>query len=181
MKQVNFKILGLVMLAGLIAGSLFANIYCKENVSELGVFQFDFIEKMQRMNVQGGELFRYVLSERMKWWLAIGVLALTSVNAVIVFIYPLMFGFSTGTACSMMVMVYGIKGVLYFGYLCLIAQCFYCASVLFELFAGSWMRGRRGASAKGIAFVVLSLVVIAVGAALETGLYMSFARIFPNF
>ena len=53
MKQVNFKILGLVMLAGLIAGSLFANIYCKENVSELGVFQFDFIEKMQRMNVQG--------------------------------------------------------------------------------------------------------------------------------
>lgn len=180
MKQVNLKILGLVVLAGLIAGSLFANIYCKENVSELGVFQFDFIEKMQRMNVQGGELFRYVLAERMKWWLAIGVLALTSVNTVIVFLYPLLFGFSTGTACSMMVMVYGIKGVLYFGYLCLIAQCFYYASVIFELYAGSETRNRRGMTVKGIIFVVLSLVIIGVGAALETGVYISFARIFPN-
>lgn len=180
MKQVNFKVLGLVVLAGLIAGSLFANIYCKENVSELGVFQFDFIEKMQRMNVQGGELFRYVLAERMKWWLAIGVLALTSVNAVIVFLYPLMFGFSTGTACSMMVMLYGIKGVLYFGYLCLIAQCFYYASVIIELYAGSLMRSRRITTVKGMAVVVLALVLTGVGAALETGVYMSFARIFPN-
>lgn len=180
MKQANLRILGFVILAGLIAGSLFANIYCKDNVGELGVFQFDFIEKMQSMNVQSGELFQYVLLERLKWWLGIGVLALTSVNSVIMVLYPLVFGFSTGTACSMMVMVYGIKGVLYFGYLCLIAQCFYLASAVLELYAGALMRERRITTAKALFFVILSLIVTGVGAALETGIYISFARIFPN-
>ncbi|MCM1468322.1 MAG: hypothetical protein NC086_09250 [Alistipes sp.] len=180
MKQFNFRIVGLVILAGLVAGSLFANIYCNDHVSELGVFQFDFIEKMQRMNVQGGDLFRYVLSVRLKWWLGIGVLALTSVNGVIVFLYPLAFGFSVGTVCSMTVMVYGIKGVLYFAYLCLAAQCFYLVSAVLELYAGALIWERRATAARGAAFVILSVVLAGAGAALETGLYIGFAGIFPN-
>lgn len=180
MKQINLRMLGLIVLAGLIAGSLFANIYCKDNVGELGVFQFDFIEKMQNMNVRGGELFQYVLSQRLKWWIGIGVLALTSVNGVIMLLYPLIFGFSAGTACSMTVMVYGAKGVLYFGYLCLTAQSFYFVSAVLELYSGMLIKNRRITALRGIVFVVLSLAATGAGAALETALNMSFAQIFPN-
>lgn len=178
MKQINLRILGLVVLAGLIAGSLFANIYCNDNVSELGVFHFDFIEKMQSMNVQGSALFQYVLSERLKWWGIVGILALTSLNHLVMFFYPLVFGFMTGTACSMMVMVYGIRGVFYFGYLCLIAQSIYLLSAALEIYGGAMTKGFRISAVRGIVLAVLSLVITGVGAAIETIVYMNFAQIF---
>lgn len=177
-KQNNLRILGLAVLAGLIAGSLFANIYCNDNVSELGVFHLDFIEKMQSMNVQGGALFWYVLSERLKWWAVVGVLALTGLNHLVMIFYPLVFGFMTGTACSMLVMVYGMKGVFYFGYLCLIVQCIYFVSAVLEIFGGAVTKKVQGAAVRGIVFAVLSLVITGAGAAVETVLYMNFAQIF---
>ncbi len=178
MKQVNLKLLGFVVLAGLIAGSLFANIYCKDNVSELGVFHFDFIEKMQSMNVQSGALFQYVLAERLKLWGIVGILALTGLNFLVMFFYPLAFGFMTGTACSMLVMVYGMKGVFYFGYLCLIAQCIYFTSAALEIYGGAMAKGRKVTAVRGMVFAVLSLVITGAGAAIETMIYMNFAQIF---
>lgn len=167
-----------MVLAGLITGSLFANIYCNDNVSELGVFQFDFIEKMQSMNVQGSALFQYVLTERLKLWGVVGILALTGLNRLVMILCPLAFGFMTGTACSMLVMVYGIKGVFYFGYLCLICQSIYLMSAAMELYGGAMTKGFRISAARGIVLAVLSLAVTGAGAVIETVIYMNFAQIF---
>lgn len=167
-----------MVLAGLIAGSLFANIYCNDNVSELGVFHFDFIEKMQSINVQGSALFQYVLGERLKWWGIVGILALTGLNSLVMIFYPLFFGFMTGTACSMLVMVYGIKGVFYFGYLCFIVQCIYFLSAAMELYGGAMTKGFRISAVRGVVLAILSLVITGAGAAIETVIYMNFAQIF---
>lgn len=178
MKQFNFRMIGLLLLISLTAGSLFANIYCSDNVSELGVFNYEFIEKMQNMNIDGQKLFQYVLMERIKLWTLLFLLAFTSIGSVIYVMFILGFGFMMGLICSVMVMSHGFLGTIYFSFLCLISQMIYFAAVFVGMFAGIECRKQKKGGNRMIFLLFLSLVFLFFSACVETIFNLCFVKYF---
>lgn len=179
-KQFDFRIIGLFLFIGLIAGSLFANIYCSDNVSELGVFNYEFIEKMQNMNIESQKLFQYVLMERMKIWLLLFLLAFTGIGGLIYFAYILSFGFMLGLSCSTMVMIHGFMGTIYFSFLCLISQLIYFGAVMTGMFAGIGYHRRKGGFPNIILIVLTAVLLLVLSAFTETIFNLYFIKNFYN-
>lgn len=178
MKQFNFHMAGLLLFISLIAGSLFANIYCSDNVSELGVFNYEFMEKMRSMNIDGRNLFQYILMERAKLWALLFLLAFTSIGSVIYILYILIFGFMIGLICSAMVMIYGFLGTIYFAFLCLISQVIYFGAVFVGMFAGIEYRRKRKGGNKLVFLLLLALFLLVLSAGAETMFNLSFIKYF---
>lgn len=166
------------MLISLTAGSLFANIYCSGNVSELGVFSYEFIDKMQGMNIDGESLFQYVLTERIKLWMLFFLLSFTSIAGIIHMGYVLLFGFMLGLTASAMVMTHGFMGMVYFFFLCLISQMLYFGAVMLGMYGG--MRKRKNQAGLNVIVLLMlaALILLCLSAITETVLNLHFVKIF---
>ena len=178
MKQFDLRIIGLLVFISLTAGSLFANIYCSENVSELGAFNYDYIEKMQSMNINGRDLFQYVLTERLKVWGLLFLLSFTSIAGLIHLGYILSFGFLLGLTCSTMVMIHGFMGTIYFFFLCLISQMLYLGAVMAGMYGGMQRKKSKTGGNRIIFLVLTALVLLCFSAFAETALNLYFVKIF---
>lgn len=170
------QISGLVLLVGLVAGSLFANIYCKDNVSELGVFSYDFMDKMQGMNIKGAELFRYVLMERLKFWGLFFLLSFSGIGMMLYFAYMAVFGFLMGITCSFMVMMHGAMGMVYFLVLCLISQMILLISVLVAMVVGIGQQKHQLSVRQMVLMALVSLLLLFLSALVETALNLNFMK-----
>lgn len=114
-----------ILMIGIIGGSLFANIYCMDDVSKWGVFDLLYLEKMQRIHVVWTDLFRYVCGQRMKLWGLVLLLKFTMLKELLAPILIMGLGFFWGMEVSCYVAIHGIKGIGYFFILCLITQGIY--------------------------------------------------------
>lgn len=132
MNKCLLKIIYPVAIIGLIAGSLFANI--NADVSGQGDFNLLFMEKLENMYVSFDILFKYILMERGKTWIIVGLLLFSGFHATVFLAYIMYTFFMIGCSCSMFVMVYGAKGILVFSCINFLSQMIFLLSV-FLLYA----------------------------------------------
>lgn len=116
-----------VAIIGLIAGSLFANI--NTNVSGQGDFNLMFMEKLENMYVSYDVLLKYILMERGKTWILMGMLLFSGFHVAVFFAYIVFTFFMIGCSCSMFVMMYGVQGILVFFCMNLLSQMIFLTSV----------------------------------------------------
>ena len=172
MKRKEIRIIVFLFMAGLLAGSLFANAFCNEDAGRLGAFNLSYIEKMQGMNIPLGGLFEYVLKERLKEFILILILSFTALSVMLVPLMSIGFGFVMGITCSMMVMVHGINGTLYFLILCLLSHTIMFIS---EIFVVNGVRMRR---IPLYFYIVSGLLAVGISAFLEALIHLNFVRYF---
>lgn len=115
--MVSFKkkyILMAVFLVGITAGSLFANKIGVYHISEWGIFSRKYISLYDSVRVEFAPLFWYILGQRMKIVVAVGVLSLTVVRCFLEYGIVGYAGFMNSVAASMAVMQYGAYGLWLF-------------------------------------------------------------------
>lgn len=172
MKKKEIEIMVFLFVAGLLAGSLFANTFCNEDAGRLGAFNLSYIEKMQAMSIPLNGLFEYVLKERLKEFILICILSFTALSVMLIPLMSMGFGFVMGITCSMMVMVHGINGTLYFLVLCLLSHTIMFFS---EIFVVNGVRVRK---VPLYFYIVSGLIAVGISAFLEAYIHLNFVRYF---
>ncbi len=177
LKEKYFRSVVLLGLTGVITGSLFANIYCSDNVGEWGVFNYSFIEKMQGIDFDKKELFEYVMWERLKLWGVFFLLSFTKLRMILEPIFILFWGFFSGLTCSTTVMEFGLKGVLYYLLLALVAQLFLVMSIICAMQYGKFIC-RKNEFAGNAPWLVFSVVFLLCSVVSEVLFNINITKIF---
>lgn len=100
------------LLAGFVAGIFLANLMGREAVSNAGVLNDYFIEKFQYTEINGQNLFFYIIGERIPMLLMLLLLTMTSLGIVGGILMLSWQGFSVGFMLSTAIAKYGMKGIL---------------------------------------------------------------------
>ena len=102
---------GMLLLA-FVAGIVMANLMGREAVSNAGILNDYFIEKFQYTDINGENLFFYILGERVPLLLLLCLLVFTSLGVAAGVLVLGWQGFSIGFMLSTAIAKYGIKGIL---------------------------------------------------------------------
>lgn len=176
----NIYIIETLLVLGVILGSLYANICCTKNVGIQGVFDFNFIEKMQQMNISQKELFNYIIVQRIKLWLVLLVLTLSFIKGMVMYGYSIFTGFMAGIIGSGIVMSHGLKGVYIFAMVNVISQAIlFGANVVLIILViniqnSQSIYGNQNGKIKankvitGMLWIILSLILVVLSAYLES-------------
>lgn len=180
LKENNFRFAVMSCLIGVIAGSLFANIYCSNNVGEWGVFNYSFIEKMQSIHLDAKVLFRYIIWERIKVLGLFFALSFTGMRNLFEKMFGIMWGFFSGVVCSIIIMGFGTKGIVYYFLMICVAQMLFAMSVICAMRYGKLVsaNGNLSEKTKWI-FVAAFFLVISVFS--EVFFNINFTKIFYLF
>lgn len=100
------------LLGAFVAGIFMANFMGREAVSNAGILNDYFIEKFQYTEVNGQNLFFYIMGERVPLLLLLLFLTLTSLGMVGGLFMLGWQGFSVGFMLSTAIAKYGLKGIL---------------------------------------------------------------------
>ena len=100
------------LLGAFIAGIFMANIMGREAVSNAGILNDYFIEKFQYTNINGENLFFYIIGERLPMLLLLCLLAFSSLGIIGGILALGWQGFSVGFMLSTAIAKYGVKGIL---------------------------------------------------------------------
>ena len=100
------------LLGAFIAGIFMANFMGREAVSNAGILNDYFVEKFQYTEVNGQNLFFYIMGERVPLLLLLLLLTLTSLGLVGGLFMLGWQGFSVGFMLSTAIAKYGLKGIL---------------------------------------------------------------------
>ncbi len=100
------------LLAAFVAGIFFANLMGREAVSNAGVLNDYFIEKFQYTEINGQNLFFYIIRERLPLLLLLLLLTMTSLGIAGGILMLSWQGFSVGFMLSTAIAKYGMKGIL---------------------------------------------------------------------
>lgn len=101
-----------IFLGAFAAGVFMANLMGREAVSNAGILNDYFVEKFQYAEINGENLFFYILGERIPLLLFLCFLAFTSLGVIAGMLVLSWQGFSIGFMLSAAIAKYGIKGIL---------------------------------------------------------------------
>ncbi len=106
------RIIKISLLATFVGGIFAANLMGREAVSNAGILNDYFVEKFQYTEINGENLFFYIVGERVPLLLLLFVLSFTSFG-ILGGIFMLGWqGFSVGFMLSTAIAKYGVKGIL---------------------------------------------------------------------
>ncbi|MCI8496045.1 MAG: hypothetical protein HFI74_10265 [Lachnospiraceae bacterium] len=100
------------ILGAFVAGIFMANFMGREAVSNAGILNDYFIEKFQYTDINGENLFFYIIGERVPLLLLLCLLAFTSLGIVGGILVLAWQGFTVGFMLSTAIAKFGIKGIL---------------------------------------------------------------------
>lgn len=100
------------LLGAFMAGILVANLMGREAVSNAGILNDYFVEKFQYTEINGQNLFFYIIGERVPMLLLLLLLTLTSLGIAGGILMLDWQGFSVGFMLSTAIAKYGMKGIL---------------------------------------------------------------------
>lgn len=106
------KIMKIFLLLSFVAGIFAANLMGREAVSNAGVLNDYFIEKFQYTQVNGENLFFYIVGERLPLLFLLFILVFTSFGILSGILVLGWQGFSIGFMLSTGIAKYGLKGIL---------------------------------------------------------------------
>lgn len=174
-KRISYYGIIILIFMGMIGGSLFANIYWVDNVGKLGVFDLNYVEKMQQMRILWKDLFRYIVCERVKVWLFVLLLSYTCFGGILRWGCIGFLGALWGFEGSCFVMTHGIKGLFYFTILCLITQGIYAFSLVWSM--QNSRRKERSVPEQIGMVLMIPLLLIILSSLLEAIVNLSFLKI----
>lgn len=96
---------------GFILGIILGNFFLGNLENEAGVMSSYFLGKFEYLEIDNGQLFFYVLSERSKVFFALAILGITSIGYWCMGVYTLWMGSSIGCFFSICVMRMGVVGL----------------------------------------------------------------------
>lgn len=101
----------IVIMAGLLVGTAYANISVKYYNANPALFSMDFLAVYEEVQVNSFSLWQYVFSTRIRDFLAVIILSFTNLRKIAVNGYIAYFGIITGAMISYAVMNHGATGV----------------------------------------------------------------------
>ncbi len=104
-----------VFIIGVVAGTLFINIFCGDEYDKFGIYSKYFIEKFHESDVEKKELFLYSFWERSKEIIFLLVLSFTSFGKIAAELFLAYKGLTVGILISVYVLQYGAGGLLLYG------------------------------------------------------------------
>jgi hypothetical protein len=170
----NIYVLEFLIILGLFLGSLFINIYYSKNIGIQKVFDYDFIEKMQRMNIDGKELFNYIFIQRLKIWVILLILSISFAGHMIPYLYSIAAGFMAGLTCSCIVMSHGLKGILIFAVVCMLPHIMVFFGNIIMIYTVINSQKRTISLVKMLPILMFSQFFILVSAFLESSFNLVF-------
>ena len=102
----------LVLLTGVLAGSVYVNLFRNTNATSLGVYGSDYLSAYAEVTVNNVMLWRYVLQSRIRDFLLICLIGITTLKKPAFYIYMVFIGACMGMLISTAVMRYGVIGIL---------------------------------------------------------------------
>ncbi len=97
---------------GLFLGFLIMNIGKGVLLTDTGLFDEDTLYQMKYMTVDKSAFFCYILRKRLCWLLVLAVAATTYLGLAVCMGLVLWYGFSAGMFFSVLMLRYGLKGIL---------------------------------------------------------------------
>lgn len=104
-----------VFIIGIVAGTLFINIFCGDEYDKFGIYSKYFIEKFHESDVEKKELFLYSFWGRSKEIIFLLVLSFTSFGKIAAELFLAYKGLTVGILISVYVLQYGAGGLLLYG------------------------------------------------------------------
>lgn len=128
--QENKKFFVLFYMLGFLVGIFYANVFSKDYIASMGIFNEFFLSQYAQTDVVMGEYMWYVVRVRVLPLVLIGALSCTRLRKSVVVCFLAWTGFSSGMILTSAVMKMGLKGVI----LCLMSLTpqfvFYIAAYL---------------------------------------------------
>ena len=114
-KPAVMKYVRLAVLLTFLAGILIANVIEEEQLNSFGIWNTYFIEKFKYAQIRPGDLFYYVLMERLPIMLLLLLLTVTSWGTIAGTVFLSWQSFAAGFLMAASVVSYGMKGILLMG------------------------------------------------------------------
>jgi len=104
-----------VFITGVVAGTLFINIFCGDEYDKFGIYSKYFIEKFHESDVEKKALFLYSFWSRCREIFLLLVLSFTSFGRIAAELFLAYKGLTVGILISVYVLQYGAGGLLLYG------------------------------------------------------------------
>ena len=150
-KQYRYYI---VILAGVVAGTLLANLAIDNVTDKIGIFNPDFKNAFANVNLDGTLYLRYIFAMRLKEYIGLWLVLLTPAAITGIYVFMAVVGISTGMMVSVSVMNMGVKGMF-----------IYAAAVFFIV---SYIEKRHITMKKTTVAIMISLLFLITGTLYET-------------
>lgn len=108
------KFIILILIFGVIIGTVFANFFREEFFYDLKTLTSINLSSMNKIDINYGVLLKYVLVKNFKPYLLIWILNITILGIPFMILFILYSGFFAGFMVSIFTINYGLKGILLF-------------------------------------------------------------------
>lgn len=154
----------IVVLLGVVAGALMANLVIDNITDKIGMFDDEFKNAFMSVSLDGTLYLRYILKLRLKEYLCFLLVLFTPAAIAGIYIFMFFVGISLGLMISVCVMNMGIKGMLIYA-ICFIPQYIIYAITVF--FMVSYIEKRQINIKKTVIVILISLIFLIAGAIYE--------------
>ena len=161
-KQYRYYI---VILAGVVAGTLLANLVIDNVTDKIGIFNPDFKNAFANVNLDGTLYLRYIFAMRLKEYIGLWLVLLTPAAITGIYVFMAVVGISTGMMVSVSVMNMGVKGMFIYAVSLLPQYIIYAAAVFFIV---SYIEKRHITMKKTTVAIMISLLFLITGTLYET-------------
>ena len=101
----------IILFLGMLSGTLFANFFGTNHISDWGIFDNVYMEKYNTITINYPTLWKYVAQDRIRDIIFLSIISLTSISVSIFMLYLFYIGIGIGLVVSMATMQYGIFGL----------------------------------------------------------------------
>lgn len=161
-KQYRYYI---VILAGVVAGTLLANLAIDNVTDKIGIFNPDFKNAFANVNLDGTLYLRYIFAMRLKEYIGLWLVLLTPAAIAGIYVFMAVVGVSTGMMVSVSVMNMGVKGMFIYAVSLLPQYIIYAAAVFFIV---SYIEKRHITMKKTTVAIIISFLFLITGTLYET-------------
>mgnify|MGYP002518916997 CR=1 FL=1 len=154
----------IVILLGIIAGALLANLVIDNITDKIGIFNNEFKNEIMNVNLDRILYLKYILKLRLKEYLCLMLVTFTPAAMVGIYFLMLYVGISCGLMISVCVMNMGIKGMFIYAVSLMPQYIIYAITVFFIV---SYIEKRQFNMKKTVIMIVISFAFLIMGALYE--------------
>ena len=168
----------IILFLGMISGTLFANFYGTNHISDWGIFDNVYMEKYNTITINYPTLWKYVAQDRIRDIIFLSIISLTSISVSIFMLYLFYIGIGIGLVVSMATMQYGIFGLWIYVVSIFPQYIFY--GLAFYIIANNLVKNKKQESKKPnyrfVVSIIISCLLVLLGTCTEAFINPSFMK-----
>lgn len=154
----------LVIFAGILAGTIYANVLVSYGKGQALVFNSGFLATFDEVSINGTYLWQYVCKTRLKDFALILIIGHTKIGKVAFNVYLAYIGISAGALISFAVMHYNVAGVLIYFVSVMPQYIFYGISLWFIM---KMIYNTEIRTQNKIVIVIIAIMLLIAGTYME--------------